>query len=74
MTDQVNIGQQVEKQTDRMTKEVHSSDNADWHDKKKDAKEKGSNEYAGDGGKRRKTRQKTEQVVVKGHQGFDVKI
>lgn len=74
MTDQVNIGQQVEKQTDRMTKEVHSSDNAEWYNKKHDAKEKGNNEYSGDGGKKRKKQENDGQVVIKSHQSFDIKI
>jgi hypothetical protein len=73
-TDQVNIGQQVDKQTDRLTKEVNSSDNADWYEQKPDAKEKGNNEYRGDGGRKRKRQENSEQVVIKGRQSFDVKI
>lgn len=73
--DQTNIGQQVEKKTEQLTREVHSSDNADWHNKKFDAKEKGANDYSGDGGKKRqKQNGKQDQVVVKGHQSFDMKI
>ncbi|MCD7835728.1 MAG: hypothetical protein LUG83_03570 [Lachnospiraceae bacterium] len=74
VADQVNIGQQVEKQTDRMTKEVHSSDNADWYEQKPDAKEEGKNRYSGDGGRKRKKQTRVEQVVVNGREGFDVKI
>lgn len=70
---QINIGHQIEKKTEQSTREVHSSDNAEWHNKKFDAKEKGSNEYSGNGGKGRKQGQK-DQVLIKGHQGFDMKI
>lgn len=72
--DQTNIGQQMQKTMQQRTKEVHSSDNADWHRKQSDAKEKGNNEYHGDGGSRRKKQEKHEQVIVKGHSGFDMKI
>ncbi len=75
LMDQSNIGQQIQKNTEQRTKEVHSSDNADWHNKKFDAKEKGSGEYHGDGGAgRKKQPDKKEQVVRNGHYGFDIKI
>jgi hypothetical protein len=73
-TDQVNIGQQVDKQTEKLTKEVHSSDNSDWHEQKPDAKEKGNNEYRGDGGRHRPKQEKSEQVIIKGRQSFDMKV
>jgi hypothetical protein len=55
---------------------VHSSDNADWYTGQYDAKEKGKNEYAGNGGKHRKKEnsEKDGVVVTKQHQGFDIKI
>ena len=57
------------------TREVHSSDNADWYTGQYDAKEKGKNEYAGNGGKHRKKKFRKDGVVVtKQHQGFDIKI
>lgn len=71
---QATIGQQTQKNTEQRIREVHSSDNTDWHNKKFDAKDKGSNEYSGDGGKERRGQKKHEQVVVKGHQSFDMKI
>lgn len=74
MTDQTNIAQQMHKQTDQRTKEVRSGENAEWYQKKPDAKEKGRNEYSGDGGKNRKQEEKREQVIVNGHRGFDIKI
>lgn len=71
--DQTNFSQQVQKTTEQHIRQVHSSDNTEWHQNNPDAKEKGNNEYQGDGGRRRK--QGTgERVVVKGHQGFDMKI
>lgn len=82
MLDQNNIGQQVQKQTEKLTKEVNNSDNSDWYKKKPDAKEKGNGGYAGDGGKKRKQQageeqqkpKKLEQVIVKGRQSFDIKV
>lgn len=74
MTDQTNIGQHVQKEANQRPREVHSSDNSDWHNRKFDAKEKGSNEYNGDGGQRGKREKNKEQVVAKGYQGIDIKI
>lgn len=74
LTDQSNIGQQVQKQTDQRTRQVRNSDNADWQKKKFDAKEKGKNEYNGNGGNSRKKEDKKDQVIVNGHRGFDIKI
>ena len=72
--DQTAIGQQMQKNTEQRIRGVHSSDNVDWHNKKFDAKDKGSNEYSGDGGKKRRGNNAKEQVVAKGHQSFDMKI
>lgn len=72
---QTNIGQQLDKKTEQLAREVNSSDNAQWQNKKFDAREKGSNEYSGDGGKKRRDQKdRQEQVVIKGHQSFDMKI
>lgn len=73
-TDQMNIGQNVQKETEQKAREVHSSDNSDWHSRQFDAKDKGDNEYSGDGGQRNKREEKKEQVVVNGHRSFDIKI
>lgn len=73
---QMTLGQQSHKQSEQRTREVHSSDNSDWYTGQYDAKEKGHNEYAGNGGEQRK-REKTKEdgtVVRKQHQGFDIKI
>ena len=73
---QMTLGQQSQKQSEKLTKEVHSSDNADWYTGQYDAKEKGHNEYAGNGGdKRRKKKEPEDGVVIqKQHRGFDIKI
>ncbi len=73
MIDQSNLGQQMQKDVEQRTKEVRSGDNAQWHSEKFDAKEKGKNEYAGDGGSRRR-KQNEDKVVVKGRGGFDMKV
>lgn len=78
MVAQTNIAQDIRKATEQRIREVHSSDNPEWHQRNPDAKEKGSNEYSGDGGKRRKNSGPQEKVVIKGKSagvsGFDMKI
>ena len=73
---QMTLGEHAQKQSEQRTREVHSSDNADWYSGQYDAKEKGKNEYAGNGGKHRKKEnsEKDGVVVTKQHQGFDIKI
>ena len=71
--DQTNIIQQTDKTTEQRIREVHSSDDTGWHQKNPDAKEKGNNEYQGDGGRNRKKGAK-ERMIVKGRGGFDMKI
>lgn len=73
---QMTLGEQSQKHSEQRTREVHSSDNADWYTGQYDAKEKGNNEYAGNGGKHRKNKnpEKDGTVVVKQHRGFDIKI
>lgn len=71
--DQTNFSQQVQKTTEQSIRQVNRSDDPEWHHNNPDAKEKGNNEYQGDGGRYRKQGTK-EQVVVKGRGGFDIKI
>ena len=54
MVDQANFGQQMNKQIDRQVNRVNQGEQPEYHEKKFDAKDKGSNEYHGDGGKSRK--------------------
>ncbi len=70
---QNNIGHQEDKQLKLRSQQVMQKEEINWQQKKFDAKEKGSNEYAGDGGKKRKEKQ-TDQVVIKGQQSFDIKV
>lgn len=74
LMDQSNIGQHIQKDTEQRAREVRSGDNSDWQNRRFDAKDKGSNEYKGDGGRGKKREGKGEQVIVNGHQGFDIKI
>ena len=73
-TEQMNIGQQVQKETDQKAREVNSSENSDWYNRQFDAKEKSDNEYSGDGGKKRRKKEQKDQVIVNGHRGFDIKV
>ena len=78
MVAQTNITQDIRKTTEQRIREVHSSDDTEWHQRNPDAKEKGSNEYSGDGGKRRKGGKPQERMVKKGQSAkvssFDMKI
>lgn len=74
VVDQSNFSDQVQKATEQNIREVHSSDDPQWHERRPDAKEKGNGQYGGDGGSRRKKKQVQERVVVKGRSGFDMKI
>lgn len=71
--DQTNIIQQTDKNIEQRLREVHSSDDTQWHQKNPDAKEKGNNEYQGDGGRNRK-KGVSERMVVKNRGGFDIKV
>ena len=78
--DQSNIGHQVQKETEQKPNQINESENANMHMKQFDARSKGDNQYAGDGGKHRNKEHKEnekaskDKVVVKGQHGFDVKI
>lgn len=74
LVQQSNIGQEIKKDTEQKAREVRKGDNPEWQNKKFDAKEKGSNEYSGNGGRKQQQKEQIEQVVVKKHQGFDMKI
>lgn len=74
LTDQTNGFLQVQKNENKKTKEVHLSENTQLYTKNPDAREKGKNEYNGDGGKQRKDRSK-DCVIIKGkNTGFDIRI
>lgn len=71
--DQSNGQFQVQKNETQKTRQVSTSDNAEWHDDKPDARKKGNGQYYGDGGRRRK-QQPREQAAAKGKGGFDIKV
>lgn len=76
MVDQTNFSQQVTKQVEKQAQRVNEQDKAENRQKRHDAKEKGSNEYYGDGGRNRKheNQEKKEsdgKVLLKGVNTFD---
>lgn len=72
--EQTTLGQQAQKTETQRANAVVDSQNADWHNKKQDARDKGSNEYAGDGGRNRRRNDQEDRVIIKGQGGFDIKI
>ena len=75
IVDQTNFQNTVHKQIDNKLNQVHQSDNAENRQKKFDAKDKGDNEYSGDGGQRRKKDKNPDgRVVAKKPKTFDMKV
>lgn len=75
LIDQSNFQQQFKKEVNERPNQVNRQDNADFHNRKFDAKDKGDNQYSGDGGKnRRKQEEELGKVVIKGRGSFDMKI
>ena len=54
MVEQANVGQQMTKQVERQVNRVNKGNQPEYHERKLDAKDTGSNEYHGDGGQARK--------------------
>ncbi|MBD5449404.1 MAG: hypothetical protein HDR28_04465 [Lachnospiraceae bacterium] len=54
MVEQANFGQQMTKQVEKQVNRVNKGDQPEYHERKFDAKDKGDNEYHGDGGKNKK--------------------
>ena len=73
---QVSIGQDREEDTQQKARQVRSGEESNWQNKRHDAREKGSNEYRGDGGRKRQGKGPTEQMVIKDQprMSFDMKI
>ncbi len=68
---------QFEKAIDLRHNQVNQGDDVRQNEKKFDARDKGNNEYAGDGGKNRKKKENEDgrgKVSVKGLSSFDMKI
>ena len=73
--DQSNLQQQFNKEIKDRPHQVSQQENADFMNRKFDAKEKGDNQYSGEGGKRQKQEKEADgKVIIKGQAGFDIKI
>ncbi len=57
------------------TNQEEYQNKTEYQNRRFDAREKGSNQYAGDGGKQRKPKERSkDRVIPKGTSGFDVRI
>lgn len=76
VVEQHNIQTTMKTQGERQLKQVNHKDDAKDHKKKYDAKEKGSNEYRGQKGKKKKPEEQDEKKpdVRQQFSGFDMKI
>lgn len=79
MVDQSNVGNQFNKQVENQVTRVNQKERSENQNKKFDAKEKGSNEYAGDGGRNRKKEEKAPEepdgkVILKGVGNFNLSL
>lgn len=76
LVDNQNFQTHFNKEVDTHIKTVHEADNAENMKKRYDAKDKGDNEYEGDGGKNRKQKKNPAdgKVFVKKTSGFDMKV
>lgn len=75
--DQANFQNKVAQNVEVKLTNVHESDDANNRQKKFDARDKGSNEYSGDGGKekdKKKEEAKKDGKVTPKYTGFDMKI
>lgn len=68
------IQTQVEKQQEQKANVVVKTNESETHQQRQDAREKGKNEYMGDGGKRRKKPQGDGSVSKKAPLHFDMSI
>ncbi len=67
-------GKQEEQNAEDRIKRVRESDDTENYMKGYDASEKGDNEYAGDGGRNRRRKNKEGQVFIKNKGGFDISV
>lgn len=74
-TNQAVFQNQFDKEVKEKTAQVNETDESDKSKNHTDARDKGSNEYEGDGGKKRKKNRPVDgTVVVKNAGGFDMKV
>ncbi len=78
MVDRANFQNTFNREVDSKINQVHQSDDLENRQQKHDAKEKGKNEYSGDGGKNRHQQRENMpqdgRVIPKSKGGFDMKI
>lgn len=72
--DQVAFQNTIEKKVEKKLTQVKESEETDTYQRKQDAKEKGKNEYQGDGGRNRRQAQSDGRVIRKTPQGFDFSV
>lgn len=73
--EQANVSEQFSKQVEAQVTKVKRGDQPEYYNKKFDAKDKGSNEYHGDGGQNRKKKEQKEpdgKVLLKGVGSFNI--
>ena len=71
---QVVTEQKHEQEVQTRLSRVRNADNTENHTGTMDSKEKGSNEYFGDGGRHRKKNDDDGTVLIKGKGGFDISV
>lgn len=74
MVDQSNFQNHLEQEVKQNISTVRRQDNAEWKNKKFDAKDKGDGEYTGDGGQNRKKGAAKVTVLNKSQGKFDIKV
>ncbi|MCM1086810.1 MAG: hypothetical protein NC419_01550 [Muribaculaceae bacterium] len=76
MVEQTNVSNQFAKQVENHVKRVNDGQKPEYYNKKFDAKDKGSNEYSGDGGRRRKKTEKEQdgKVLLKSVGNIDFSV
>lgn len=74
MIDQSHIGHVIEKKELNNAQNVVNTSNSEFYNKNPDAREKGANEYHGDGGSKRRNPSKDKVVVKNPSSGFDFRI
>lgn len=72
--EQANVSTQFAKVVEERIKKVNQGEQPEYRNRKFDAKDKGSNEYSGDGGQKRKKekREADGKVLIKGVGNFDI--
>lgn len=76
MVDQANFQTQMDKRVEEKSTQVLQGDDTSRNENNADAREKGKNSYAGDGGANRKKKDNAQEgkVVLKGMSHFDMSV